>query len=160
ARKFTTYSDMDLSRRTYDATVATTPANLPTDFANPFRSASGAGMVPPLQARNLLHDKDVNVTLMSAGRSLNAATGKYWAASDTVPPGVPNFPDNNPNALPLFGDRTTVDTTTPVTIPATSPNPPMYTDGNRNSYFRYQGLDRLGNLVTTHSNVYAVWVTV
>ncbi|MBN2476936.1 MAG: hypothetical protein JXB62_20175 [Pirellulales bacterium] len=30
----------------------------------------------------------------------------------------------------------------------------------RNPYFRYQGLMRLGNLVTTRSNVYAVWITV
>jgi hypothetical protein len=29
-----------------------------------------------------------------------------------------------------------------------------------NPYFRYQGLQRLGNLVTTQSNVFAVWVTV
>lgn len=31
---------------------------------------------------------------------------------------------------------------------------------NRNPYFRYQGIQRLGNLVTTRSNVYAVWITV
>ena len=30
----------------------------------------------------------------------------------------------------------------------------------RNPYFRYQGLQRLSNLVTTRSNVYAVWITV
>ena len=30
----------------------------------------------------------------------------------------------------------------------------------RNPYFRYEGLRYLGNLVTTHSNVFAVWVTV
>jgi len=33
-------------------------------------------------------------------------------------------------------------------------------DPNRNPYFRYQGIQRLGNLVTTRSNVYAVWITV
>jgi hypothetical protein len=32
--------------------------------------------------------------------------------------------------------------------------------GDRNPFFRYQGLERLGNLVTTRSNVYAVWITV
>jgi hypothetical protein len=31
---------------------------------------------------------------------------------------------------------------------------------NRNPYFRYQALQRLGNLVTTRSNVFAIWITV
>jgi hypothetical protein len=35
-----------------------------------------------------------------------------------------------------------------------------YNDMNRNSSFRYQGLQRLGDLATTRSNVYAVWITV
>ena len=33
-------------------------------------------------------------------------------------------------------------------------------DASRNSYFRYQSLQRLGNLVTTRSNVFSVWITV
>ena len=35
-----------------------------------------------------------------------------------------------------------------------------YNNSDRNPYFRYQGLQRLGNLVTTRSNVYAVWMTI
>ncbi len=35
-----------------------------------------------------------------------------------------------------------------------------YDDTDRNPFFRYQGIQRLGNLVTTRSNVYAVWITV
>jgi len=35
-----------------------------------------------------------------------------------------------------------------------------YNDPNRNPYFRYQQYQRLGNLVTTRSNVYAVWITI
>jgi hypothetical protein len=35
-----------------------------------------------------------------------------------------------------------------------------YDNPDRNPYFRYQGLERLGNLVTTRSNVYSVWITV
>jgi hypothetical protein len=35
-----------------------------------------------------------------------------------------------------------------------------YNNMNRNPFFRYQGLERLANLVTTRSNVYAVWITV
>jgi hypothetical protein len=33
-------------------------------------------------------------------------------------------------------------------------------DPDRNPYFRYQSLMRMGNLVTTQSNVYATWITV
>jgi len=35
-----------------------------------------------------------------------------------------------------------------------------YNDTDRNPYFRYQGIQRLGNLVTNRSNVYAMWITV
>jgi len=35
-----------------------------------------------------------------------------------------------------------------------------FNDTNRNAFFRYQAISRLNNLVTTRSNVYAVWITV
>jgi hypothetical protein len=36
----------------------------------------------------------------------------------------------------------------------------VYRNTNRNAYFRYQALQKLGNTFTTHSNVFAVWMTV
>jgi hypothetical protein len=45
-----------------------------------------------------------------------------------------------------------------------NPSDPMssrpYRNRDRNSYFKYEKIQRLGNLLTTHSNVYAVWITV
>jgi len=35
-----------------------------------------------------------------------------------------------------------------------------YDSPDRNAYFRYQALQKLGNVITTRSNVYAVWITV
>ena len=39
-------------------------------------------------------------------------------------------------------------------------NPGDWANPDRNAYFRYDIRQRLGNLVTTRSNVYAVWVTI
>ena len=33
-------------------------------------------------------------------------------------------------------------------------------DYNRNPSFRYQALQKLGSVVSNHSNVFAVWITV
>ena len=33
-------------------------------------------------------------------------------------------------------------------------------DINRNPYFRYQAIQKLGNVFSNHSNVFAVWITV
>jgi len=53
------------------------------------------------------------------------------------------------------------------TAPAMASTPRFVTlSGNacnqtdRNSYFRYDGIQRLANLTTTRSNTYAVWVTI
>jgi hypothetical protein len=48
------------------------------------------------------------------------------------------------NRRPLLENRRTVD----------------YAHPDHNPYFRYQAFQKLGNLVTTRSNVYAVWITV
>jgi hypothetical protein len=50
---------------------------------------------------------------------------------------------------PLFAD------------PSTDPSANMdYANANRNAAFRYRDLERLANLTTTRSNVYAIWITV
>jgi hypothetical protein len=48
-------------------------------------------------------------------------------------------------------------TTAPLFVTASGSN---VVDTNRNPFFRYQAMQRLANLVTTRSNVYAVWITV
>jgi len=39
-------------------------------------------------------------------------------------------------------------------------NSPTYANPDRSAYFRFQPLQKISNLVTTRSNVYAVWITV
>lgn len=98
-------------------------------------------------------------TINSALPSRFSQPFRTFAGADLTPPGVP--PGREVDATLLRSDPAYP--TKPLfrryeyDPPAT---PPAWEDTNRNPYFRYQALSRLGNLVTTHSNVFAVWVTV
>jgi hypothetical protein len=46
------------------------------------------------------------------------------------------------------------------TAASTVPAGPAYCNPTRNPYFHIQELQRMENLVTTRSNVYAVWITI
>lgn len=102
----------------------------PTFFANPFRPP-GHGSLVPLPD---LERPDVETTLL---RSL--ATVPDYGGPAQTPPGN----------LPLLeGGHVSVNN---ATIASTHP---------RNSMFRYNALRRMGNMVTTRSNVFAIWITV
>ena len=103
----------------------------PTVFAKPFRSFGGGQQVP-LAA--LQPQREIDATLLRSGANLTDPTSK--------------------RPLLAFDQK------------ITDPLDPMtgqygpFNDHDRNPFFRYQALQRLGNLVTTRSNVYAVWITV
>ena len=103
--------------------------NIATQFANPFRSAASAAMIPQGTFPSDTMIGPADATLL---RSDPVARGT----------GADSY-------KPLFAPTATI------------PGPTTYdSDPRRNAFFRYQGIQRLGNMVTTHSNVYAVWVTV
>lgn len=127
-----------LSRQGFANGVA---GNYPTWFANPFRSAGGASLVPPPATASVssyaLSDavqRDVNATLMRA-----APTGGRPLLQFDTTSSDPIYVTPQAGAQPILSDLN---------------------DPNRNPYFAYQVMNRLGNLVTTRSNVYAVWITV
>jgi hypothetical protein len=105
----------------------------PSWFANPFRSSTGADLqLPPG-----LPLRGVDVTLLRPFGTVagGGATG-----------------NQNPNLLFDFP---------PAELSSIAGNyVQAYNAPDRNSYFRYQNLQRMGNLVTTRSNVYAIWVTI
>ena len=82
-------------------------------------------------------------------------------SSRLVPPtAVANKLDRLDVESTLLRSNSVPYTATPTTplLEKTSNEP--YNDTDRNPYFRRQEINRLGNLVTTRSNVYAVWMTV
>jgi hypothetical protein len=115
----------------------------PTLFGNPLRSFEGAHLVPidvlyqtatcqpPTPGTAANPGLDINATLLR--QDPTPSTGQY---------------------RPLFGFDAGIAGSG---IPGSKR---QYNNDQRNPYFRYQNLQRLGNLVTTRSNVFAVWITV
>jgi hypothetical protein len=106
--------------------------NVPTEYPNPVRAAGSALLAPQMSLPvDPLRQDPVEATLL---RSLN--------------------PTATPSRQPLFTQNPVMGQNVMSAPDSVSVHP------RPNSYFRYQGLQRLGNLVSTHSNVFAVWVTV
>lgn len=135
------------SRRGYAAggsTIFTLNPNSPTVFANPFRGFLSNYNVPNVPA-------------------LNELPGSPGTLRRHVESGFFRI-DPDDSFRPLFARNSTADTLAhPLNTLQDTDNSRTEADllnTNKNPYFRYEAFQRLGNLVTTRSNVYAVWVTV
>lgn len=164
------WDDFLISRRGYGAAnqdvrfeSGITPT-LPTRIARPFRSPGGADYVPPLYNRgnpNCASSPPPNPRdLAEMGRGgINYATG---VSDADVEPG--NGVDANLLRTKWPVDTAEMDAQTPLFTPYNQVSgaagyKPL-DDTARNPHFKYQSLQRLSNLATTRSNVYALWITV
>ena len=110
--------------------------------------------------------------LVASRRGFGAAADGIWTRNPNVPTIFANpFRGERAGVLAPLGtlERTDVECTllrsdgTPTQLPLfnhVSDAQAQYNDTDRSPYFRYQNITRLSNLVTTHSNVYAIWITV
>jgi hypothetical protein len=107
-------------------------ANSPTFFGNMFRP-TGSGDLVPFRIRNNFVRPDIETTILRS-KVISSSTGP-----DAIPGST--FPDDRQPWMTNSEDDNAVNTV-------------------RNPYFHYQTIQRLGNLITTRSNVYAIWITV
>lgn len=108
----------------------------PSFFSNPFRSETTAHLMPNLPPTPPGFPP---IQQMRKG-DLSGQTRTEYPLQATLMRGAGPMPATTP----LF---------------YTKPSGQQHDNTNRNSELRYKGLQRLENLVTTHSNVYAVWIT-
>jgi hypothetical protein len=124
----------------------------PTSFANPFRPDGAAVLMPPVSSATF----PLATMAQQAGQDINTTLLRS-AAPNSNPGATPASP------VPLFDD-TTFDVfnystaTSPATY-ASSTGGTLATQPARNAHFQYQMQQRLGNMVTNRSNVYAIWIT-
>ena len=133
---------------------------VPSRFMRPYRTPGGAFLVPPTpQRKSTQPARETDVTLLRGDPDIN-------------PPNT-NLPRNtNLTERPLYemDDSLFVSDTanTPNTLNTLTSNiggtpdqfPLACMDYNRGANFRYQLMQKLGGTASTHSNVFAIWITV
>jgi hypothetical protein len=127
----------------------------PTFFSNPLR-ASDAGALVPLTQQTLFHlNRVLEAERQQVGR--NAPLLSQTAVASV------SMERNNIEPTLLRSDRAIAATS----LPAAANYPifegtsiEIYRDSRRSSAFRYGPLARVPNLITTRSNVYAIWITI
>lgn len=132
----------------------------PTFFVNPFRSSNAGDLVPlPMMMRAGVQASLLRSHPYVTGRPMSPAPNEGWGLDGTDDNGDGLIDDAREagygndmlavmspiaSRMPLFSEGTAT--------PAI--------DAGRNPYMMYQPMTRLGNLVTTRSGVFAIWVTV
>jgi hypothetical protein len=112
----------------------------PTIFGNPFRPLDAADLMPDVPLNRFSMRKNgLVVPPPPPGEQRGMPIEATFLRSD---------PDVGPNRVPLFDQQATA--------------APKDTNHNtqRNSYFRYQVMQKLGNTFSTTSNCFAVWMTI
>jgi hypothetical protein len=102
-------------------------ADYPSRFSNPFRSAAGASLMPPVKPGS-----DSNASKLVKRGVDGTLLRQFTPAGGSVP-------------IPLLADKS---------IAAAA------TDGTDHAHFFYNNYKTTGSNFTTHSNVFAVWITV
>ena len=134
------------SRRGDTNTDMTINPALPSRFMRPFRSAGGFWLTPPTaDGKPAFPGREIDATMM---REDPTVPGRPLLQVDDV--SMQTTTSNAGGTPEKFGADVT----------AYQPYGLASTDFNRNPYFRYQGLQKLAGTTTTHSNVFAIWITV
>jgi hypothetical protein len=122
------------------------PQYPPSYFTNPFRSAAGAALTNSIYA-----DPTVNVF------SIGGVPAPLRDIDATLLRPIMNTAGGN-----TFADQTLALFDAPSMMAAATGGGAVqaYNDPTRNPYFRIQNASRMTNLLTTRSNVYAVWITI
>ena len=107
-------------------------AKMPSRFMQPYRTPGGASLTPP----GFEPAREADVTLLR--------------------------PDPDSANRPLFEIDDYLMGSNSSATGSVTPDQFKYAsmDFNRNSYFRYQALQKMGGAFSTHSNVFAIWITV
>ncbi len=158
AAETATMSDLIQSRLGTGGATMMDTNDLPTFFANPLRSADAGGLVPFTQ-ESLAQLKSVISAQASASGNAPLLSdddiNKYYMERPNVECTLLRSSEIKPDAAPPYTNQSTRFAASGLgqfSLPTE--------DSSRNPYFALSPLMRLPNLVTTRSNVYAVWITV
>ena len=125
-----TWNSIVRHRRGFASNATVGPVTPPTEYTNPFRSASGARLQREL--------------IIEAIRGMGSGASQANELGDVDATLLRREHLGGSRDDILLGNLSTL----------------QYNNTRKNPYFRYENMQRLANLLTTRSNVFAVWVTV
>ena len=133
--------------------MLTISASMPSRFMRPYRTPGGEDLVAPPAGNGVATEppRETEVTLLRSDP--DGASRPLFEMDDYLFGGTPNTLASNMSTT-ATPDKFGTDVAT------FAPNGLACMDFNRNPYFRYQALQKLGNVFSNHSNVFAIWLTV
>jgi hypothetical protein len=157
-----------LSRQGYDTSAQyllqfDTASNTPSRFANPFRAAAHADMMPTMAAHMRKPGIEATFLRSDIAPHFDPGVNAVWGAVDDNGDGAVDNGNLNSATYNEMGRDDDLARKEPLFVVDASVHTNMLSNTrnqDRNTFLRHQALHRLGSLLTTNSNVHAIWITV
>ncbi len=156
-----TFTDPQLNFANFVNAGIPAPLNDTAGFSPPHNVVSNYREPGRINLNTMTSESQLRALVGHSGRYRTGMWGQFLASRAGTGPSLVNTPFRPGASSPVDVSllrRSVTNSATPLFAP--QPNQNLHRSTSRNSHFAYESIQRLGNLVTSQSNVYAIWMTI